>query len=1420
MSTTPLPARVTDIGEFIRHRSCQRRFKLAHDNRALYEQLPFAKQPFHVLDPVLMAAGKRREDQWAQSLIQAGLVRLDSPQAPEIAWREVADKLGQLAHGTRAFAREVTLEGREGAFALSGRIDFVVLLWREGQPVLRLVECKASRRDRTYHRIQVALYRLLLEQQLEARPVSIAGCVLTTVECVVARIDESNGALQPILEIEPFPQIETLLADARSLLAEGGSLQSILQTKLDRLSFQLEGKCDDCTFSPHCFAESARQRRLELLGASPSTVRTLTTAGITTLDDLAQATPDGPAKAFLKTRGGLDQHFEDLQVQARARRATLPGGRDERPVLPRPFAGKGQLPPHEVDGHRVVRVYLSVSYDYVEDRVAALAAHVTKSSGELATPFRDTPDGRRKPVAGVQEQFFETTPGSQQRTLTNTTPVQGLDLIRFQTVPWSGRYEQDTGAELALLQGFFRELVEAIGEVGDAPTAPLHFYVWSRMEMTRLLEACSRAGSGLLAHLRELMGCRESLEQLIFSVVQDEVFTRFALGYTSRGLTVATAVAWYGQRYHWLRKVGYHHREVDLGRAFLRDLFDFRARLSFETLPTGDLVWTQDQERELPEAQRHRFEVRGRFHDNLSAPYFHAYWGTLPQPEQLADSPRLRQAVVDYHAAAQPGYLKSYLAARVHALRWLEERVRWKNRDIQKPLVRLDMLPRFTLGTRHAADAAVDFLRLDHHVKVQDWVRAHLIAPITRVARGQSIPLKNLRVTKRVKPGAKRDKHGQPYTETVVVGEVDTALADNVHELATRVGIGEGDFVRLTRRSENPHEGQRYSDLTFGKTCIIKEVNWQAGTVTMAVIVGKTGKRYVLPSFNFEPRSDDPRRHPFAYATVDASVSDYVADRVEQRLLDTPQNPLRGRHILAWFDPTTPKIPAMRPLPHALADELRTLLAGLKIGPGQHPLVPRRVDVIVEGLQHRIQLVQGPPGTGKTMLTAIAVLARVLALHGTSTVILVAANTHTAVDTLLLRIAREVEQFAVQAEALGLRCPAVKLAKASSGDDPPPAPLEALNPTACLRQITSWRRGATVIIGGTSATLLKLVERGLNPKAEYRKRTNGFQTPLLVVDEASMMVFSHFLALATLVEADGQIMLAGDHRQLSPIVAHDWESEDRPPTVLYKPFVSAYEAVDRLCANYPGPDQVVCTHKLSHTYRLPPVIRHLIQPLYSRDGIELTGPEEVPTRSTWDPTKPWEAVWKSGHRLYLVIHDEANSEHQNPTEVAIIHKFLAANPDPQPGAIAVVTPHRSQRAFLREAITPLGDAVDTVDTVERLQGGERPTIVFSATESDPIVIHQRVEFILNLNRSNVAFSRTQQRLIVVCARTLLEHVPTEAAQYESALLWKHLRKLCATRLASCSVEGVRVQIFVTMSSDRISSPKHELRCSPDPGMYL
>src|SRR5262249_6272762 len=157
---------VTDIGEYIRHRSCDRRFFLQVHKRGACKHPPFFDRLANTLDPVLKGVGRTRGDQW-----EGGIKRNRFPDLTETAskgkqasapWKDFAGTLSSLPAGQPAYGRQIEVEGIIGAFLVKGVIDFVLLRWAEGLPRLCLVECKASRRDRTYHRVQVAVYRMLL----------------------------------------------------------------------------------------------------------------------------------------------------------------------------------------------------------------------------------------------------------------------------------------------------------------------------------------------------------------------------------------------------------------------------------------------------------------------------------------------------------------------------------------------------------------------------------------------------------------------------------------------------------------------------------------------------------------------------------------------------------------------------------------------------------------------------------------------------------------------------------------------------------------------------------------------------------------------------------------------------------------------------------------------------------------------------------------------------------------------------------------------------------------------------------------------------------------------------------------------------------------------------------------------------------
>lgn len=1365
MPVSPVAIRVSEIGEFIRFQSCERRFKLGLSNRALARAVPFSERLFNSLDPVLQAVGEEAEHAWERALAAQGVGALGAAVHPEtnvVAWAAFEAAVATAMPGVPVYCREVQVAGRIGCFDLEGRMDFVVLLWDDGVPRLRVVEGKASRKDRTYHRIQLAAYLLLIRQRLSASPLVVAGLVVDVdaVEGTVVRIDESTNEPQDMLA-RPALNLDTELADVERMLSDEGLLATVVDRDLDILDFQLDSKCDGCVFSVHCLPESARQRRLELVGIAPTTCRILRSVGVTSIDGLADLDPASPAGEQVRRAPGFDADLSQLVALAGARRSTLPrGGDDPRDyqVQSLPHSGQGQLPRHEMNGQRLVRVYMEVDYDYTENRVGALAAHVTNSAGQIRTPW----GADFRPVPGVGEAVESSGGGD-----AAMTEVSGRDVMHFQTAPWSGIGDQDTGAERQMIQQFLYDLIEAIATVADAPSVPIHFYVYSRSEMTQLVEACTRAGSTLLSHLRELLGSRQNLEQLIFSCIQDEVDDRFALGWTGRGLAVATSLTWFGQRYHWTRTVTGAPLELD--RVFEQDVFDFRSTLDVDA--AGN--WTAAN---APGSTRRRFEIRSRFHDTLSAPYWRAVWRSLPT--DVVDQ-RTRAAIDRYRRAEAPGVVRSYLHARVHALRWLDERIRFKNEEIDKPPLEVARLQEFELGIDTTARAGIDFLKLDHHVGMTDWLTANIKPLSARVQSGRTIAVRDVRTE---------------WDRTIVADFDVTPFGLTPGEISLRTSIDAGSFVRLSPRSGDVMRGQTLRQLTVGgSTCVVADVDWTNGVIRMRALFSPGGT-YVLAS-----RSPQPNEAVFDFASVDESPSDFVAGNVEGRLSSA-----RGSHVFEWFEPSRPRIPALPPIPPTRMDRITALLSSWQVphALASSSLNADQAEAVRDGISTRVQLLKGPPGTGKTVTTAASIYARIAARLGPGSVILVSAHTNLAVDTLMQRLLRYRDSFRAEAALQGISMPEIALTRVHSSTAPTDVDtISNFFATSCATRVKNWRAQGAVVIGGTTNAILKMA-RELSQKKPYVEQSGGFLADALVVDEASMMVFPHFLALATAVKPDGEIMLAGDNRQLAPIVSHDWDNEDRPPAQHYQPFKSAYEAVLRIIAESRPLRTEALQSPLTYTFRLPPIIRELISRIYGGlDNIELEGPERDHAHVPSPVVGAWDDIWREGEGLILVVHDERGSRQSNPLEAQLIEAILRSRGELADNSVAVITPHRAQRALLKGRLEPFARAASIIDTVEKVQGGERPVIIVSGTESDPHAIGAAASFILNLNRANVAFSRTQERLVVVCAETLLDHVPSDLEDYESAMLWKSLRNLCSRTLFVTDVDGVRVRVLAPSLRD-------------------
>lgn len=1331
---------VSEVGEYIRHQSCHRRFKLSFNGRAESRKLPFVDRLFNTIDPVLQESGQKRENEWEKILEKQGFNKLNLPDAE-------GNQIGIFfehaigIHGTsvKLFAREVEIKGVIKDFEIHGRIDFLIFEIYNSNLRIRIVECKASRRDRTYHRIQVCLYKLLVLDFLKSANLTANGILLgeSSIECVVARIDEDTNKSQDIFKLEPL-LLDREEDDLMQLLGSTGSFKRIIESTLESLSFQLNLKCDDCVFNVHCLSESGRLRKLELLSIDSSAVSILHKEAINTIDLLADIDLSSIQANNIRNHPSFTYNLDLLKKKSQARRKTLLKGEehpDEYAVTSYGFNFSSQLPAYEIGEHRLIRIYLAVDYDYVENRVVGLSAHITKSLNKLRTEFN-------------RIEIFEVDKDK------NEFPVTGQYVIEKVSALWNGDYLVDNGTERQLISTFFRKLIDNIAVVAQKSDAPIHFYVWSKDEIQFLVDACSRVDTNLLSSLNQLLGCREGLEQLIYSTLKDEVDKRFGLGWTGRGLSVVTSLSWFGERFHWYRHVS--GAAVFLDRAFTQDIFDFKTDLDLDP----NLQWAKPSEKNKTS---HKFEIRSRFSDKLTVPYWYAYWGELPELDTPGLDPKVKNAIQRYNEAMKPGYLESFLKERVHALRWIEERNIYKNNELAKPILNISSLANYHLGVHHTRRSALDFLRLDFNVKLTEWISSHILPPINRILDVGTIPVKNVKQTT---SGLRCE-----------INLLGTGLT--IEQLKNNCSFSVRSFVRISPCNEDLQKGQTVRQLlNGGMTAVITLLDWEAGLIDLTVINSGNSSKYLLKSLLPSIHLGDDI---FDFATIDESVSDFVANKVEKKLLT-----LGGDHINTWFDPERPSLPPAPLIDVSVINNFDKLLSDFEIRNGDKLKDDQRQSII-EGLLCRVHLLLGPPGTGKTMTTSISVLSQILMTGKVGDVVVIAANTHLAFSTLLNRISSVIDKFNAHARQKGHNLPAIRIAAVDPNeDDALNSTIEVVNTSSAVSRLKQLKQSFVTIVGGTTGAILKLAEKHV---------TNPFKTSFLVVDEASMMVLPHFLSLATIVNQDGKIMLAGDNRQLSPITAHDWEREDRPPVIKYQPYLSAYEAVSNLRKAEGITNREITLSSLKYTFRLPADIRDLIGRLYIEDNVDLIGKDFRDPLEFTASENLFEQIWQVSAGIFLVIHNERDSRKSNPIEASVLKRIIEAAPELGSNSVAVITPHRAQRTLLINELKDYREAIAIIDTVERLQGGERPNVIVSATASDPSSIGINAEFILNLNRANVAFSRAQERLVVICSQELINYIPAEIEYYDSSLLWKTLRRLCSKNIGTLEINNHNVQLF-------------------------
>ena len=480
-------------------------------------------------------------------------------------------------------------------------------------------------------------------------------------------------------------------------------------------------------------------------------------------------------------------------------------------------------------------------------------------------------------------------------------------------------------------------------------------------------------------------------------------------------------------------------------------------------------------------------------------------------------------------------------------------------------------------------------------------------------------------------------------------------------------------------------------------------------------------------------------------------------------------------------------------------------LASFAKNANRHPLNDSQLDAVEVTAAAQLSIIWGPPGTGKT--DTLAAFVHGVVREGKQRKILLTGPNYRTVEELAARLALNVGNDTA--------APCDFYWVYSRNRDPKTPPtigthvnlrsftIDSLDALGMIQSVADQSR--TTIIATTAHILNQVIERvGSNGS------TIDEIFDLVVLDESSQVPVTLALRPLCALREKGQLVIAGDHLQMPPI--HSLE-----PPVGAEYLVSSIQTYlitrfgvkrQELLINYRSNQDLVDYAK---TLGYPPKLAafnpkkdlHQLQPL---DGAIGALPPDIPS------TDGYKILLDPAKRVAAFIHDDPISSQANELEAGLVaglaycvrhcmSKELDTGDDAPKTAfdddsffdfgIGIVTPHKAQKALVVRALLklfPKADAqkvYDSVDTVERFQGGERQTIIVSFGVGDTDIIEGEEAFLLQMERTNVAVSRAMAKCIVLMPKALAYHLPSDPKAAEASIAIKsYIEEFCQNRSAT------------------------------------
>ena len=439
-----------------------------------------------------------------------------------------------------------------------------------------------------------------------------------------------------------------------------------------------------------------------------------------------------------------------------------------------------------------------------------------------------------------------------------------------------------------------------------------------------------------------------------------------------------------------------------------------------------------------------------------------------------------------------------------------------------------------------------------------------------------------------------------------------------------------------------------------------------------------------------------------------------------------------------------------------------------------------------------LTLIWGPPGTGKTHTVAHILIGYALAAQAEKKLlrILVTAFTHHAIVNVLRKLAELARAYNLAPETLSI----VKLTgSGNAADDELPSSVELLADEDL--EICLQREVQCIVAGGTVWSAYK----GM-------KKAGGVIRPwfdVVLVDEASQMRLPDALIAFGASKSHSNIILAGDDQQLPPIIHGSYPEEHEH--MLSSVFAFMRRQIEQASIDEPN-IEARKIFQLEENFRMNEPLTAYPRHVLYRGRFKSTRPKiRIQTAPAIDetseeiidtilhPERPVVLCWYTSPRSFTA---------RNPIEAELIalltdrlgQTLLQETKDKslQPYSprdfvrygLAVLAPHRAQNSAIRQALARRGfdgrqRPMPLVDTVEKMQGKEREVILVSYGVADEEYATAEAQFLLSRNRFNVAATRAERKLIVLCSDTVLDAVPTDRRTLLEAMMLKEFRHYCS-----------------------------------------